>query len=77
MRVNEGILEYPFTRSKEDRKPREGLNFPEESKGPLSVSAEGADARLQLKNISQRLPLKLSQINTPNGCLGNSHRNVN
>ena len=75
--MNEGTLEYPFTRGKADRKPREALNFPEESKGPLSVSTTGADARIQLKNISQRLPLKLSQINTPNSCLGNSHRNVN
>ena len=59
------------------RKPREAFNFPEESKGLLSVLTTGADARLQLKNISQHLPLKLSQINTPNSCLGNSHRNVN
>ena len=57
--MNEGTLEYPFTRGKADRKPREALNFPEESKGPLSVSTEGADARLQLKICIPASPIEV------------------
>ena len=75
--MNEGTLEYPFTRGRANRKPGEALSFPEESKGPLSVSAEGADARLQLKKYIPASPIKVVPINTPNCCLVNSHRNVN